>query len=144
VNVLPVGCAGQVPGVSSVLSRQLKKNDCSCLSLKKKKMVEYVKREILAKRFEGGHPPRAIRFCEPYDHRATRPGFQAPWGSHDPTSRIKVRRVFWAITWMSVLGVLASEALSYVLIPNPPSHKTSSPEWLNELEKEERKLDALE
>jgi len=39
------------------------------------------------------------RFALPLDHRATRPGFQAPWGSIDPAQEVRQRSVF-----MGVLG----------------------------------------
>lgn len=39
------------------------------------------------------------RFALPLDHRATRPGFQAPWGSIDPAQEVRQSSVL-----MGVLG----------------------------------------
>lgn len=76
------------------------------------------------------------RFALPLDHRATRPGFQAPWGSIDPAQEVRQSSVL-----MGVLGgIFVSWGLfaltrrdngtrlfldgnvgRYLLIPPPPA-----------------------
>jgi hypothetical protein len=47
------------------------------------------------------------RFALPLDHRATRPGFQAPWGSGDPAQEVRQSSVFMGV----VGGILVSWGL---------------------------------
>eukprot|EP01087_Luapelamoeba_hula_P008524 TRINITY_DN2130_c0_g1_i1.p1 TRINITY_DN2130_c0_g1~~TRINITY_DN2130_c0_g1_i1.p1 ORF type:complete len:114 (+),score=10.43 TRINITY_DN2130_c0_g1_i1:44-343(+) len=71
---------------------------------------------------------RAVRFAKPLDHHSTRPGFQAPWGSHDPYQDVSRSQV--------VLGTTALVVVSYGLFHLMQSNamkkhpKTMDPEWI--------------
>jgi len=83
--------------------------------------------------------PKKIRFCKPLDHHATRPGFQAPWGSHDPHARPRMKRVFFLTFFWVGVSIAANQLIEHYML-NQPSSFSRTKEWFEATEERERKL----
>jgi len=88
-----------------------------------------------------GMVPKRVRFCRALEHYGTRPGFQAPWGSHDPHAKIPRGRVFWPVLTVALSTVLFAELATHFFLPEPPM-KGRSKEWWDSVDVERKKLEA--